>query len=696
MYEPNPDGGNPAYTRHSIIEGVEEGSSFGLTVDLALGSTPGLLVGAPTANGRDTLIATGAAFYYQLAKNGIEWELLGSQISGDNAPRNANEMFGAAVATSDILRIAIGAPMYNEAPELLKVGQVYTYDYVNTGNGFDWVQSSKISENVADALYGSSVAISKDGSTLAAGAPGIGAFKVLKWQTADWVEVFTDKPNGGIGDGFGEELAMVDDMFIAVGAPDANGGAGVVRIYEKTSDSEYAVAAEIKGAVGERVGAPGTLKMAKTSMGTSLFIGTANGLVLRYDQDSDGNWDTTFNVLDSGFTAGLSAIGAGAGDVVIATSVGESKVSFFDLSTVDSNDSITRTPATAAPTSSPSWNLIGSEGSIANVGDISALSISGNVLAVGVPTFDGGVVQTYSTPDLTGISAVANPDGTGGLFGTAVDISSRGMVVGAPKVKGQTFAMLNFGAAFFLQRTGSTWVKLGNTILNEEDITTADGEFGASVAVADDVDRVVIGSPRITASGLVRVGAGFIYEFDGTNWSQMASVAGFIEEGNLGTSVDISKDGNVVIVGGPNAGGGYINVVRYTGSEWIDADTKGGASSTEDFGMDVAFLTRNGDTYAVASSLSVRVYKLEGDTYTKQGQDIIGSTYASVDGADGELVVGTTDGKVFRYTFDGSSWTVVSDSVLVGNTVNHVATTGDASLIAAVKDGGVIDLYELA
>lgn len=119
--------------------------------------------------------------------NGLVWEQRGESIVGFEA----FDFFGFSVAVSaDGLVIAVGAPGNDDAG--LNAGQVQVFAW----NGERWEQrGANINGAALDDRFGFSVAISADGSTIAASAPfndqvgpQSGQVRVFAWDGAEWVQ----------------------------------------------------------------------------------------------------------------------------------------------------------------------------------------------------------------------------------------------------------------------------------------------------------------------------------------------------------------------------------------------------------------------------------------------------------------------------------------------------------------------------
>jgi len=193
-------------------------------------------------------------------------------------------------------------------------------------------------------------------------------------------------------------------------------------------------------------------------------------------------------------------------------------------------------------------------------GDRSGWSVSisgdGSSVAVGAPRGGGsvgGAVSTYRFED----GSIWAPYGTvlegvsGEAFGYATSLSYDGnlLAVGAPKAMNPQGAS-NAGKASVYYLYGSEWLPLPGKELHG---TSADGIAGSSIALSQDGSILVVGGKgRGNDYGLKNVGHCQIYEF-GTDWELLHSMEGQTENERLGSSVAVSKNGNVVACGGEAA-----------------------------------------------------------------------------------------------------------------------------------------------
>ena len=198
-----------------------------------------------------------------------------SQIGSDINGEAVNDWSGYSVAMSeDGTRIAIGAPDNGD-----ESGHVRVY----TWNGTAWEQTGD--DINGEALFdqsGYSVAMSRDGSRIAIGAPdndgnGInsGHVRVYTWSGTAWEKTGDDINGEAAGDESGYSVAMSrDGSRIAIGAPlnDENGSySGHVRVYTWSGTAWVKTGDDIDGeAPGDKSGH----SVAMSQDGTRIAIGS--------------------------------------------------------------------------------------------------------------------------------------------------------------------------------------------------------------------------------------------------------------------------------------------------------------------------------------------------------------------------------------------------------------------------------------
>lgn len=255
-------------------------------------------------------------------------------------------------------------------------------------------------------------------------------------------------------------------------------------------------------------------------------------------------------------------------------------------------------------------------------------------------------------------------------------------------------------------------------------------EFGASVSISDDGNRVAVGASSSSTSGMEKNGEVKIYEYSEStdSWVQLGnSIKGSEEKERFGYSVVISGNGLRVAAGSPrgNAGTGTAVVYQYNGEDW---DPVGEAFFGIDFGDRAGFsvsLSNDGNTFAIgalfASSIidgqndcikcgTVSVYKYQESTAASEwknfGQVLVGSGEWSHFGhslalsGDGQrMVVGANGfstaekssvGSCEIFEFQDQIWMSLKTLMLAEEqeqTGSNVAMSKDGKWVACSKTG---------
>ncbi|MCS6799263.1 MAG: hypothetical protein NZ898_12180 [Myxococcota bacterium] len=163
-----------------------------------------------------------------------------------------------------------------------------------------------------------------------------------------------------------------------------------------------------------------------------------------------------------------------------------------------------------------------------------------------------------------------SPAAAGLNFGSSVALDSMGQtaVVGAPNedVGGRP----DQGAAYVFARMGTAW-------MGPSRLTAMGGEafdyFGASVAMAGDGTRLIVGAFLADVRPGSNQGAAYVFERGSTSWTQEAQLGATDGEADdwMGWSVAMSSDGRRAVVGAYNAdvgrGAGYV-FVRSSARSW--------------------------------------------------------------------------------------------------------------------------------
>ena len=137
--------------------------------------------------------------------------------------------------------------------------------------------------------------------------------------------------------------------------------------------------------------------------------------------------------------------------------------------------------------------------------------------------------------------------------------------------------------------SGGSWSQLGSDI----DAEAAGDNFGESIALSADGTTLAVGAPMNDGIGM-NGGHVRVFGFSGGNWNQLGSdIDAEAAYDNFGESIAISADGNRVVVGavgndttGLNAG--QVRVFDLLMGEWVPAGPDiNGEAADDEFGRSV-------------------------------------------------------------------------------------------------------------
>eukprot|EP00934_Nitzschia_sp_Nitz4_P004933 Nitzschia sp. Nitz4//scaffold24_size164493//101392//103953//NITZ4_002335-RA/size164493-processed-gene-0.236-mRNA-1//-1//CDS//3329544135//4923//frame0 len=205
-----------------------------------------------------------------------------------------------------------------------------------------------------------------------------------------------------------------------------------------------------------------------------------------------------------------------------------------------------------------------------------SISENGKVMAVGAPLAvisgkdKAGWVQVYSWSDQVGWE----PRGSrlvgrkaGDQFGTSVSLSADGSVLVASE---PTYDSDNGsdsgGVRVFKYGSSGNYEAMGSEIIGSE----ATDNFGNSVSMAGDGQRMIVGVPYHDNGGTKRniSGIAIVYDYVNGEWEETVTFAGTEHYDWFGWEVDSTSDGQVMCIGAPRNVdyGGYVQCYEETGS----------------------------------------------------------------------------------------------------------------------------------
>jgi len=185
----------------------------------------------------------------------------------------------------------------------------------------------------------------------------------------------------------------------------------------------------------------------------------------------------------------------------------------------------------------------------------------------------------------------------------------------------------NGGSAYVFTRSGTTWTQQAKLV--SSDVESND-EFGLSVSISGDGDTAIVGAYReASITPGYPSGSAYVFTRSGTSWSQEAKIIGSgVDRGEqFGESVDISYDGNTVIIGNKSdtvnsiLQSGSATVFTRSGTTWTEEGilTASDAGFLNQFGVRVS-ISDDGNTALVGcfSKDTVYVFTRSGTTWSEE------------------------------------------------------------------------------
>lgn len=199
--------------------------------------------------------------------SGTVWRALGEEIIGEAA----NDLAGFALDLSSDGRVLAMSSLFNAAGGA-NAGNVRVYEWSGSG----WTQLGTTINGGSGDQFGSALALSRDGHTLAVGArtDGAGSASVFRYDGSQWVAQGSSLGGEGASDEFGWSIDLSANAHIlAVGARKNDGGgtdAGHVRLFQWDGHNWSQFASDIDGAEGDQSG----WSIALSADGRAVAVGT--------------------------------------------------------------------------------------------------------------------------------------------------------------------------------------------------------------------------------------------------------------------------------------------------------------------------------------------------------------------------------------------------------------------------------------
>ena len=301
-----------------------------------------------------------------------------------------------------------------------------------------------------------------------------------------------------------------------------------------------------------------------------------------------------------------------------------------------------------------------------------ALSGDGNVVVIGAPLnggFNSGHARVFAWTSGAWTQRGADIDGEGDFdslgWSVAIDEDGTTIAMGAVFNDG---AGNEAGHARIFDWSNGSWIQRGNDIDGE----AAGDVAGYDVALSADGNTVVVGANGNDGSAN---DAGHVRIFDWSNgsWIQRGNdIDGEAADDQSGVSVDVSNDGNAVVIGAPyNAGGGYnaghARVYRWTSGAWAQSGNDIDGESFGDISGFSVTISGNGTTIAVGAPFAKRNGPTTGHARVfGQATPVVPSDPPL------ERIAAPTPAPVHRATLDPNGGTCIDDDTSHSSTWTSV------------------------
>lgn len=700
---------NGSITTYSVVEGLwipksqlagdQQNGLFGASVEILFSK---LLVGAPGVYANDTNTATGTAYFYEYLEGNTTatWQQVGSTLRGTENIAAVGEEFGASVGLSASLRVVIGAPNRN-----IGNGGVYTFDYKEKLGILDWTPLTPVPLNISDigGGFGTSVAISQDGTRIIAGAPGVDKFFVYEWNGSQWILLLEE--TGNPGERLGSTVTFLStsgDKF-AVGAPGATGrrirralqgtSVGRVDIYiQETNTSGFTKLGP--SIVGTPAGPLGASLAAEQSMsGTPpIFLGTSNGLVKRLDYNSDSKeWEQLYSTVSTGRHGQVTGLSAENGGSSFLAAVASFDTAAFY--TAESGALSTAAPSLSSLVNSPvvpSALPLTTQSPLltSRTSSPTPVPFSNTQTPSRLPPFPSLTPMTTGQPtQSTNVPSSSTPPPTSTqLHWTQLGSSFSGASNLGASVALSALVVAAGGSAGYGQV--KTYAKSGGTYSEIEELNgDQNGSlFGGAVALNQQIFSLLVGAPGVFAPGTsTATGAAYVYTLDSNNanWTQFGSaIRGssdiFAAGEAFGYSVALSN-ANTVAIGAP----------------WSNADNLAKRGRVYTFKFD------SSNSSWVSTQSGSPILGTYASDLLGAAVDISANGYTLLAGAPGQ---NSSTGAAMAYSWSSNRWlpleSISGQSSLEAFGTSVKILKSDGSLIAVGGPGydagrGVIRAYEI-
>ncbi len=223
-----------------------------------------------------------------------------------------------------------------------------------------------------------------------------------------------------------------------------------------------------------------------------------------------------------------------------------------------------------------------------------AVAVDGDTAMICVPNADVGTEQSQgaayvfvrSGTTWSEAQKLTVSDGIEeAVFGKSVALSGDTAIIGG--IPSGFSSQPHIGSAYVFVRNGTTWSE-------QQKLTASDAQefdyFGSSVALSG--DTAIVGAYAHDMGDIASQGAAYVFNRNGTNWSQEQKLTDSdgARNDSFGHSVSVSGDLAVIGADRTNAEQGSVYVFRKIGTSWSEQDelTVSNSSIYENFGYSVS------------------------------------------------------------------------------------------------------------
>ncbi len=171
---------------------------------------------------------------------------------------------------------------------------------------------------------------------------------------------------------------------------------------------------------------------------------------------------------------------------------------------------------------------------------------------------------------------------TNGVVPPGIKINADGytLIVGTPDFTATSYGT---GKVSVYQYNGSEWVLKGNEIIGEQ----PPARLGSSVDISDDGNTIIAGE---TGYGVSYNGRTRVFSWNGTDWEQKGSgIEGLFDLDDSGVRVAINGTGNTFATAGNGYGElGNVRIFEFNGTDWeqLGQTFEGGMLDAIGYGLD--------------------------------------------------------------------------------------------------------------